>query len=114
MQQEISYLLLVHGDLAPVLAAAVTAVPDFRPATLPLFAPAERPVAHRTGFFGQVRLLYAFHQNENREYGGLFAGRQKINWTLFGSGKRGIPDGSPGFYANERKKIAKISAVPGL
>jgi hypothetical protein len=44
----------------------------------------------------------------------LFADRQKINRTLFGAGERGIPDGSPGFYANERKKIAKISAVPGL
>jgi hypothetical protein len=65
MHQEISYLLLIHGDLAPVLAAAVTAVPDFRPAALPLFAPAERPVAHRTGFFGQVCLLYAFHQIKN-------------------------------------------------
>ncbi len=44
------------------LAAGVAAEADFRPAALPLLAPAERPLAGRADFGRQVGFLHSAHR----------------------------------------------------
>jgi hypothetical protein len=44
------------------MPALIAAKADFLPDLLPFFAPAERSLADRAGFLGEIFLPYAFHR----------------------------------------------------